>query len=133
MSIKSIIALAACVLAALLITVTVTAQEFAEVPAKGKLTMVDLGAKKCVPCKMMAPILKKLEKAYEGKAEIVFIDVWEDRSQASRFKITAIPTQIFFDKNGEEVYRHVGFLDEKSIIRQLTKMGAEQPSSASKG
>lgn len=105
----------------------VFAQDFSVLPEKGKVTMIDLGAKKCIPCKMMAPILAKLEKAYKGKAEIVFIDVWENRQQAPRFKIKAIPTQVFFNENGEEVYRHVGFLDEKSIIDQMTKMGVEEP------
>ena len=103
------------------------AQDFSQIPEKGKVTMVDLGAKKCIPCKMMAPIMVKLEKAYAGKADIVFIDVWENRKQAPRFKIRAIPTQIFFNEKGEEVYRHVGFLDEKSIISQMTKMGVDQP------
>ena len=81
----------------------VSAQDFSQVPAKGKVTMVDLGAKKCIPCKMMAPIMAKLEKAYEGKADIVFIDVWENRDQAPRFGIRAIPTQIFFNEKGEEL------------------------------
>ncbi|MCK5542926.1 MAG: thioredoxin family protein [Desulfobacterales bacterium] len=102
-------------------------QDFSSIPAKGMVTMIDLGAKKCIPCKIMAPILVKLEKAYKEKANIVFIDVWENRQQASRFKIRVIPTQIFFNKDGEEVYRHVGFLDEKSIVDQLTKMGVVTP------
>lgn len=95
--------------------------------------MIDLGAKKCIPCKMMAPILTKLETAYKGRADIVFIDVWENRHQAQRFKIKAIPTQIFFDEKGKEVLRHVGFLDEKSIIEQMTKMGVEKPDMKNKG
>ncbi len=110
-----------------LIVPAVCAQDFSKIPEKGNITMVDLGAKKCIPCKMMAPILEKLEKAYEGKAQIVFIDVWENRDQASRFNIRAIPTQIFFDKQGREVYRHMGFLDENAIIKQLTEIGAEKP------
>lgn len=117
----------------LFITSGAFAQDFSKVPEKGKVTMVDLGAKKCIPCKMMAPILAKLEKAYEGKANIVFIDVWENRQQAPRFKIRAIPTQIFFNENGEEVYRHTGFLDEKSIVEQMTKMGVEKPDLEDKG
>jgi thioredoxin 1 len=103
------------------------AEDFSKVPAKGVVTMVDLGAKKCIPCKMMAPILAKLEKAYEGKAAIVFIDVWENKEQAPRFKVRAIPTQIFFNEKGKEVFRHVGFFDEKSIVEQLNKMGIENP------
>ncbi|MCG8687186.1 MAG: thioredoxin family protein [Desulfobacterales bacterium] len=106
---------------------TAYGQDFSQIPEKGKVTMVDLGAKKCIPCKMMAPIMAKLEKAYDGKADIIFIDVWENREQAPRFKVRAIPTQIFFNEKGEEVYRHIGFLDEKSIISQMTKMGVDQP------
>lgn len=109
-----------------LFAASVSAQDFSRIPEKGKVTMIDLGAKKCIPCKMMAPILTRLEKAYEGKADIVFIDVWENRQQAPRFKIRAIPTQIFFNEKGEEVWRHVGFLDEKSIIDQMAKMGVEK-------
>ena len=101
------------------------AEEFSDLPAKGMVTMIDLGAKKCIPCKMMAPILVKMEKAYKGKAVIAFIDVWEHREQAQRFRIRAIPTQIFFDKDAKEVYRHVGFLAEKDIVAQLEKMDVE--------
>ena len=94
-----------------------------KIPLKGMVAMIDLGAKSCIPCKMMAPILEKLEKVYDGKAAIVFIDVWKHRRQAKRFRIRAIPTQIFFDQQGKEVYRHVGFMSEKAIVIQLKKMG----------
>lgn len=96
-----------------------------EVPVKGMVTMVDLGAGECIPCKMMAPILAKLEKQYSGKAAVVFLDVWKDRAPAKRFGIRAIPTQIFFDKNGKEVYRHEGFLSEEEIVQRLKDMGAK--------
>ncbi|MBF0495208.1 MAG: thioredoxin fold domain-containing protein [Deltaproteobacteria bacterium] len=89
------------------------------------ITMIDLGATSCIPCKMMAPILEKLEKSYQGKAAIIFIDVWKDRDQAVKFGIRAIPTQIFFDKNGRETYRHAGFMDENAIVRQLSQMGVK--------
>jgi thioredoxin 1 len=94
-----------------------------EVPVKGMVTMVDLGAHSCIPCKMMAPILQKLEKKYQGKAAIVFLDVWKDKKPARTFGVRAIPTQIFFDKEGNEVYRHEGFMSENDIITQLENMG----------
>ena len=100
-------------------------QDFTQVPVKGMVTMVDLGATECVPCKMMAPILTKLKKVYEGRAAIVFIDVWKNREQAPRFGIRAIPTQIFYDADGREVSRHVGFMSEAAIVEQLTKMGVK--------
>lgn len=94
-----------------------------ELPVKGMVTMIDLGAKSCIPCKMMAPIMKKVEEKYKGKAAILFIDVWKNQAPAKRFGIRTIPTQIFFDREGREVYRHVGFMSEESIVTQLKKMG----------
>ena len=105
---------------------SLTAKEPAKtVPVKGMVTMVDLGAKQCIPCKMMAPILVKLEKDYNGRAAIIFLDVREDPAPAKRFSIRAIPTQIFFDKKGKEVLRHEGFMSEKEIVKQLTDMGVK--------
>lgn len=106
-----------------MITNNVFSEDFESLPNKGIVTMIDLGAKKCIPCKMMAPILEKMEKDYKDKAAIIFIDVWENGEQARRFEIHSIPTQIFFDQQGKEVYRHVGFMNEKLIIEQFKKMG----------
>jgi thioredoxin 1 len=94
-----------------------------DVPVIGQVNLVDLGADYCLPCKMMAPIMTKLEKDYKGKAAVIFIDVEKFPDQAKRFGIRAIPTQIFYDKMGKEIYRHLGFLSEKDIVAQLKKMG----------
>jgi thioredoxin 1 len=96
-----------------------------KVPVKGMVTLVDLGAKTCIPCKMMAPILAKLEKKYAGKAAVIFLDVNEDPTLIRRFGISAIPTQIFFDKDGKGVLRHRGFMSEEAIVKQLKSMGVE--------
>jgi Thioredoxin domain-containing protein len=97
------------------------AEKLENVPVKGMVTMIDLGAKSCIPCRMMAPILEKMKNLYEGKTAIVFIDVWKHRDQARRFGIRAIPTQIFFNEEGREIYRHVGFMSEAAICEQLKK------------
>jgi len=96
-------------------------------PAPGEVVMVDLGADECKPCIMMVPILKELKKSYADRAKIVFIDVWKNKNKAQKYGIRAIPTQIFFNAQGEEVARHTGFMDKKSIVRQLTRMGVEPP------
>ncbi len=101
------------------------AGEFDKYPQKGKITLIDLGAGSCIPCKMMTPILERVKKRFEGKAEVIVIDLRYDRDQAPRFHIRAIPTQIFFDRNGKEVYRHVGFMDENAIVDQFAKMGVK--------
>ena len=94
-------------------------------PVKGMVTMIDFGKKTCTQCKMMAPILEKLGKKYEGKAAIVFINLLDDPEQQYRFRLKALPTQIFFNSAGEEVFRHTGFMAEKAIVEQLNKMGVE--------
>lgn len=97
------------------------------IPVKNSVTMVDLGAKTCVPCKLMAPILEELKEEYRGQAEIIFIDVWDkvNQGKAKAFKIMTIPTQIFYDKEGKEVYRHSGFMDKKTIVAQLEELLAK--------
>ncbi len=98
-----------------------------DVPVKGKVTMVDVGAKECIPCKMMAPIMEELRKEYHdtGRAAIFFIDVWKHKDQAHRFGLRVIPTQIFYDQEGREVMRHEGFMDKKTIVAVLRKLGVE--------
>lgn len=94
-----------------------------DVPVKDMVTMVDLGAGKCIPCRLMAPILKNLQEEYQGKAAILFIDVWKHPEQEKRFKLHAIPTQIFYDKDGKEIYRHEGFFAKDGILGILKKAG----------
>lgn len=96
-----------------------------QVPVPGMVTMVDLGAKKCVPCKMMAPILAELEKEYKNRAAIVFIDVWENRQAAGEFGIDVIPTQIFYNAEGKEMLRHKGFMGRDAIVAELTRLGVK--------
>lgn len=95
------------------------------VPVPGMVTMVDLGAKKCIPCKMMAPILQELQSEYRERAAVIFIDVWENPEVAPKFSIRTIPTQIFYDSQGKEVNRHEGFLDKQSIVSMFTKLGVQ--------
>ena len=95
------------------------------VPVQGMVTMLDLGAKSCIPCKMMAPVIESLSKEYEGKAAIVFIDVWKNPIEPQKFGIKTIPTQIFYDKDGKEVMRHEGYFEKESIVKVLAKLGVE--------
>ena len=70
--------------------------------------LVDLGADKCIPCKMMAPILQELKKEYAGRMEVQFIDVWQNEDAGKKYGVEMIPTQIFFDANEKELFRHTG-------------------------
>jgi thioredoxin 1 len=93
-----------------------------EIPTPNSVTMADLGSTSCVPCQLMEPILEELQTEYKGRASILFVDVAKDRATARKFGIRAIPTQIFFDASGKEVWRHAGFLEKKVIIEKLTAL-----------
>ena len=96
------------------------------VAAKAKLPrLLDLGAGKCIPCKMMAPILERLREEYQGRLEVVFIDVWEDSAPAAKYGISTIPTQIFFDREGREVFRHEGFFSREEILAKWKEFGVD--------
>ena len=94
-------------------------------PVKKLPMLVDLGKGTCIPCKKMKPILDELKKEYEGKAIVEVIDLRYDRGAAIRYGIRLIPTQIFYDAEGKEVYRHEGFMDKQSIINKFTEMGVQ--------
>lgn len=97
-----------------------------QVPVPGMVTMIDLGADSCLPCRLMIPIMEELKQAYQGKVAIVFIDVYRQNALARRFHPMVTPTQIFFDRQGKEVSRHEGFLDKDSIVKELDAIVAEK-------
>ena len=111
--------------ALVLLAAALSAAPLPDVPAKDMVTMLDLGAKSCIPCKMMMPVMDAVEKEYAGKAAVVFIDVWENPDQSKRYGLRSIPTQIFYDRTGKEVFRHEGFFDKKSISEVLDKLLAQ--------
>jgi len=90
----------------------------------GKPTVLDLGAGTCIPCKMMKPIFEELEIEYEGKANILLLEISDHRDIANKYKVRVIPTQIFFDKSGNQYWRHEGFLSKEDIIKKLNESGA---------
>jgi len=87
--------------------------------------LLDLGSDKCIPCKMMAPILEDLEKEYAGRMIVEVIDVRANRAAASLYSVRVIPTQIFFDASGEELFRHEGFMDKAAILEKWTELGVD--------
>lgn len=95
--------------------------------------LVDLGAKKCIPCIMMAPILEELKKEYKGVVQVDFIDVWENQNAGREYSIRAIPTQIFYNASGKELYRHMGFMSRESILAKFQDLGMLPGKDSKKG
>ena len=95
-------------------------------PAKApRPKLLDLGAGKCIPCKMMAPILEEMKKEYAGTLEVEFIDVWKNPDAGKQYKIEVIPTQIFYDATGKELFRHIGFYAKADILAKWKELGVE--------
>ncbi len=91
----------------------------------GHPTVIDVGARTCIPCKKMAPILESLANTYRGQASVLFVDLHADEATAKTLRIQMIPTQIFFDSQGHEVKRHIGAMDEPAILTELKALGVE--------
>lgn len=91
----------------------------------GLPTLADFGHSTCIPCKEMLPLLEELKSEYKGKANILIIDVYDEQELAYKYEIQLIPTQIFFNNKGEEVFRHEGFMDKDSIKKKMKEIGVE--------
>jgi thioredoxin 1 len=92
--------------------------------------LLELGSDSCRPCQMMQPVLAALRAEYAGSLEVEFIDVWKDTSAGEKYHVQAIPTQIFYDAAGNEVFRHVGYYPLEDIVAKFQELGitlAEKP------
>jgi thioredoxin 1 len=104
----------------------VTTNASATPPEKKPLPkLIDLGAGKCIPCKMMFPVLDELKKEYAGKLEVEFIDVWNNPDAGKQYGIEVIPTQIFYDATGKELFRHIGFFSKDDILAKWKELGVD--------
>jgi len=91
------------------------------------VTFVEIGAAKCIPCKMMQPIMKEVAEEYKGQVNVVFHDVWTDqgRRDAGKYNIRMIPTQVFLDQNGREYYRHEGYFPKAELVKIIKMQGVK--------
>lgn len=95
-------------------------------PVVGKVTLMELGSEWCMPCKLMRPILEKVQKAYPKDLKVIWVDVSKDKQVATMYGVRIIPTQIFFDRDGKEYKRHTGYLPEKEIMKILEEMKVKE-------
>jgi len=91
--------------------------------SKHLITFIELGADRCIPCKAMQPIMKEIAETYADRVQVVFYDVWKNPEPARKYGIQLIPTQVFIDQKGNEVFRHVGLFPKEEILALLKKHG----------
>lgn len=89
--------------------------------------LIDLGKGTCIPCKKMAPVLEDLNKRYPDSFSVEYIDLRKDSEAADRYGVKLIPTQIFFDGKGKELFRHEGFFSADEIVAKWKQLGVEVP------
>lgn len=88
--------------------------EFEKIINESKPTIVDFFATWCGPCKMLSPILEKVEEDSKGEFNIVKIDVDESYDVAKKYEIMSVPTMIIF-KDGDEQEKIVGLRQKNQI------------------
>lgn len=103
--------------------VTQSEGDFRKALSGGKPTVVDFGANSCIPCRQLRPVLQKIRQTYAGKLEVLVIDIRHNKKLADDYKIQVIPTVVFFDRTGKEIFRHQGFMSEEKMKDQLVQMG----------
>lgn len=94
---------------------------------KYKVTFIELGSVRCIPCQKMQPVMKSIETKYGKDVKVVFHDVWTPAGQpfAQQYNIESIPTQVFLDENGKEFSRHVGYFPEEELVKVLKTKGVK--------
>lgn len=92
-----------------------------------KVTFIELGSTRCIPCQKMQPIMKSIEEKYGTQVKVEFHDVWTPQGQpfGDKYGIRAIPTQVFLDENGKEFFRHEGYFPEEELIEVLKTKGVK--------
>ncbi len=97
---------------------TLTDANFAGIVEQPGVTLVDFWAPWCMPCRMVAPIIERVAKRYEGKATVARMNVDENQQTAARFRITSIPTVAIF-RDGKLVNTLVGLRPERIYAQAL--------------
>ena len=102
-----------------------TSTSWSSAMSNGNPTVAEFGRGTCIPCKQMKPILEDLALAYKGRVNVLILDVDEYAALTRQYGIMVIPTQVFLDKNGEEVSRHVGLFPMEDIVAELANIGVQ--------
>jgi len=91
----------------------------------GKPVLLEFSSYYCRPCREMMPILEQLDKEYPSVFTVALADIWQKEKLAEQYKISVVPTQVFFDGQGKELFRHKGFYPAEQILAKWKELGIE--------
>ncbi|MDK2980057.1 MAG: thioredoxin 1 [Chloroflexota bacterium] len=113
--------------------VHVTDAAFEKTVLQSKLpVIVDFWAPWCGPCKMVAPILEKVAKEYDGKLVVAKVNTDENQEWAGRYGVQGIPTMLFVAE-GKVIHRQVGAVPEgilRDALSQFLEVAGSNKSEA---
>lgn len=87
--------------------------------------MLEFGAGYCSACKAMKPVIAGLQKDFSGQVMVVPVDVNSESDITGKYSIKVIPTQIFLNAEGREIFRHEGFISCDDILAKWKTLGFE--------
>ncbi len=88
-----------------------------------QITFLEIGSTTCIPCKQMEKVLEELREIFGDQMDIQFHDVYKSRKITRKYRVRAIPTQVFLDASGTEIHRHMGFYPTEEITKFLVAQG----------
>jgi thioredoxin 1 len=85
--------------------------------------LVDLGTTTCAPCKAMLVVIGELERSYADQLGVEFVNVQQQQEETAKYGVKIIPTQVFLDPDGKELFRHAGFYGTEAIVAKWRELG----------
>ena len=93
-------------------------EDFDHVIASNNLVLVDIGATWCPPCRKMLPLVEKVKSQFANKLYFLAVDGGIDMDVMKHLQFETLPTFIIY-KNGKEVWRKTGIVDEAEFVKIL--------------
>lgn len=89
-----------------------------------ELSLIELGANGCIPCRKMDTVLVEIKEIYKEKLNIQIFNITKDdgKKAAKYFELNAIPVQIILNIQGKEVFRHIGFLSTEDLQTKIDEL-----------
>ena len=89
-------------------------------------TLMEIGSVSCEPCQKLKPTIDTLKEEYKGRVNVVVYDSWNTQAgaqKAAEYNATTVPTLIFLDRDGTELYRMVGYQEYSTIKNRFITLG----------
>ena len=89
-----------------------------------QMTFLEFGATGCSACRLMERVLEQIRTKYPSEIKVQFLNVLLPANQdmMKYYGVAAIPTQVFLDVSGKEVFRHTGYFSFDDFVNEFQKI-----------